>query len=397
MKFVNITFDQTFKFMKLFFTFLLFFIAIEGYTQNQRIVSYAVPSIEYNSNSHIGGMADIGSVASAFYPDAGLYQNPALLATNDEYAGVNISAMPMLLNIFSDVIDQSLNGFYAIDSKNAIGYTYSRFSLGSIMLMDELGYLTDVLQPKDSYHKFSYSRAISNYVSLGLGIKFINNDLGNSQEINTFAVDLGFNYKKIYKLIEQFGLNTNLGGSINNFGPKVSYDEGITHNFIPTSLKLGALVNPEYKISNKFNLNLEVAVQLEKDLIPSEPIYASENSRLIIGGYNPDISAFQALYQSFYDSPEGFSGELKEIRYKFGTELRANYDNKLYLALRLGRYNDTSMFVGNNSTTTGIGIGLFGFSLDYKHVKPDLMSNPNRNFALTLGYRMNLRGKLFRF
>lgn len=383
--------------MKLFLTSLLLFLAIEIYSQTERIVPVAIPSIEFNSNSHVGGMADIGSVASPFYPDAGLYQNPALLSTNHEYAGINISYMPILLNLASGIDNKSVNGFYAIDSKNVIGYTYSRFSLGSITLMDQLGYEIATVQPLESYHKFSYSRAISNYISLGLGIKFIDSDMGDNLKANTFAVDLGFSYKKKSKLSEQFDLNTNIGSSINNFGPKVSYDELITYNFIPANLKLGVLLNPEYKISNKFNVNLEVAVQLEKDLVPSEPIYASDNSLLIIKGYNPDISSFQALYQSFYDSPEGFSGELKEIRYKFGIELRANYDSKIYLALRYGRYNDTSMIDNNNLTTTGIGIGLFGFSLDYKHVKPDLINNPHGNFALTLGYRINLKGKTLLF
>ena len=326
--------------MKFILTSFLFFLTIEIYSQTDRVVPVAISSIEFNSNSHLGGMSDIGSVASPFYPDAGLYQNPALLSTNHEYAGINISYMPMLLNVVSDIDNKSVNGFYVIDSKNVIGYTYSRFSLGSITLMDQLGYEIATVQPLESYHKFSYSRAISNYVSMGLGIKFIDSDMGlNQNKINTFAVDLGFSYKKKYKLSEQIHLNANLGSSINNLGPKVSYDEGITHNFIPTNLKLGVLLNPGYNISNKFNLNLEVAVQLEKDLVPSEPIYGSDNSLLIIRGYNPDISSFQALYQSFYDSPEGFSGELKEIRCKFGTELRVNYDSKIYLALRYGRYN----------------------------------------------------------
>lgn len=383
--------------MKLFLTSLLFFLAIEIYSQTERVVPVAIPSIEFNSNSHIGGIADIASVASPFYPEAGLFQNPALLSTNHEYAGINISYMPMLLNIVSDVHNISVNGFYAINSKNVIGYNYSSFSLGYIMLMDEFGYPIETIHPVESYHKFSYSRAISNYVSLGLGIKSINSKMDNSKNTNTFAIDLGFSHRKKYIFSERIDLNANLGSSINNLGPKVSYDEGITHNFMPTNLKLGALVTPEYKISNKLNLNWELAVQFEKDLVPSVPLYVSDNNLTIIRGYNPDISSFKALYQSFYDSPDGISGELKEIRYKFGTELRVNYDNKIYLALRYGKYNETSMIDDNNLTTKGIGIGLFGFSLDYKRVKPNLLSNPNGNFALTLGYRMNLKGKPFRF
>lgn len=394
------TLNQAYNFMKLLLPTLLLLLTIETYSQNYqrigRIVPVVVPSIEYNSNSHIGGIADIGSVASPFYPDAGLYQNPALLSINSKYVGINISYMSIMPKLVSGIDNKSINGFYAIDSKNVVGYTYSRFSLGTIRLIDEYGYPMETIYPIDSYHKFSYSRAISNYVSLGLGIKFINSDLGNHFKTNIFAVDLGFSYKKNYKLSGQFDLNTNLGSSINNLGSKVSYDQGITHSFIPTNLKLGALVNPEYRISNKFNLNWELAVQFEKDLVPSEPIYATDNNQLIIRGYNPDISSFQALYQSFYDSPDGFRGELKEIRCKFGTEFRANYDNKMYLALRYGRSNDISTINNNNSTTTGIGIGLFGFSLDYKYVSPDISSLKD-NFALTLGYRINLKGKPFRF
>lgn len=385
--------------MKFPLTFLLIFFAVNIYSQSERIVPTAFSSIEYNSNSHIGGIADIGAVASPFYPDAGLYQNPALLSMSQGYSGINISYMPMLLKISPDITNQTINGFYAIDNKNVIGYTYSMFSFGYIMLMDEYGYETETIHPTESYHKLSYSRAISNYISVGLAIKLINsdNDNDNGQKTNTFAVDLGFSQKKKYKLSESLDLNTNAGVSINNFGPKISYNEGMTYNFIPTNLKCGVLLNPEYPISNKIHLNLELAAQLEKDLIPSEPIYHPQKKPLIIKGYDPNISIFQALYQSFYDSPEGFSGELKEIRCKFGTELRANYDNKIYLALRYGRYNVTSMSDNNYLTTTGIGIGLFGFSLDYKKGKTDLNSNPNTNYAFTLGYRTNLKGKAFLF
>jgi len=383
--------------MKLLFSTLFIILAINIFSQTSRVVFVAVPSLEYNSNSQIGGIADIGSVSSLFYPEAGMYQNPALLSTNREYTGINISYMPMLLKMAPDIDIVSANGFYAIDKKNVIGYTYSKFSLGYIQLMDEFGYEIETTNPVESYHKFSYSRVISNYVSLGLGFKLIDSDMDNGKKTNTFAFDLGFSYRKKYTLSEQVDLNANLGSSINNLGPKVSYDERITYNFIPTNLKMGALINPEYKISNKFNLNWECAIQLEKDLFPSMPLYDSDNNQIIIKGYNPDISSFQALYQSFYDSPDGFGGELKEIRYKFGTELRANYDNKIYLALRYGKYNETSMINDNYLTTRGIGIGLFGFSLDFKHVKPSLTSNPNVNFAFTLGYRMNLYGKPFRF
>lgn len=383
--------------MRISLTTFFVILAINVYSQTARVVFPSVFTIEYNSDSHIGGIADIGSVSSLFYPEVGLFQNPALLSTNLEYAGINISYMPVWLTMVFDVNIASVNGFYAIDKKNVIAYTFSRFSFGETSFTDEFGQkIVKTIHPIESYHQFSYSGAISNYVSLGIGIKLIDSDMRDGIKTNTFAFDLGFSYRKKYSISKQIDLNANFGSSINNLGPKVSYDDGNTHNFIPTNLKMGALVNPEYRMSNKFNLNWECVLQLEKDLLPSMPFYASDNNQLIIKGYNPDISSLRALYQSFYDSPEGFEGELKEIRYKLGTELRANYDNKFYLALRCGKYNVTSMY-RDEYFTTGIGLGLFGFSLDFKSVKPYQTDGPISNYALTLGYRLNLDGQSFRF
>ncbi len=157
------------------------------------------------------------------------------------------------------------------------------------------------------------------------------------------------------------------------------------------------MLSPEYKVSSKIQLNWEFAVQFDKFLVPSIPQYGIEDSREIVKGYDPNISSFRAMYQSFYDSPQGLSGELKEINFKTGTELRANYDNKIYLALRYGISREASYIENNFANTLGIGIGLYGFSLDFKRLKPNLTSNPNKNFAFSLAYRMPLKGSAFRF
>lgn len=70
-----------------------------------------------------------------------------------------------------------------------------------------------------------------------------------------------------------------------------------------------------------------------------------------------DISIFQALYRSFYNAPGGFKEELHEIRHKIGSEIRLNYDDIFYTALRLGRSMEHATKGSRTYTTMGYGVG----------------------------------------
>ena len=57
-------------------------------------INTAIPFLNIPTNARIGGFGEIATVSSPFYPDAGLYQNPALLSNNARYAGGNFSINP---------------------------------------------------------------------------------------------------------------------------------------------------------------------------------------------------------------------------------------------------------------------------------------------------------------
>ena len=247
-------------------------------------------------------------------------------------------------------------------------------------------------------HAHSFNRNLS----IGLGLKYIKSDYGNvgtitgleSKPVNTFALNIGTEYRSDFKISENSLLNYHIGGAISNFGPKVkrSSDPNEIKNFIPTTLRIGFLINPDFYLTDKFRLNLDFAYQADKYLTPTSPIY--NDSMGIIKGKNPNISPFQALYQSFYDAPNGTKEELHEITHKLGTEVRINYDNQLYFAIRLGKTMiDKSKGQGFN--TKGFGLGIYGFTLDYKRINSK-NSVLDKTWAISLGFQTRL-DKMFHF
>ncbi|MFM2291570.1 MAG: hypothetical protein RIS29_1383 [Bacteroidota bacterium] len=383
----NITSEKVNIFRKIALNIVLLAFTSQVLAQTDRTVTPALTSIELTSDAHLGGMADISSVASDFYPEAGLSHNPALLINETKHAGLNFSNMPMYTKIAKDINNKSMNAFYAIDSKNVIGYSFSKFDLGEQILTDYTGTYLSTIHQGEYYHKLSYARSISQNIALGLGLKVINSNMETPEPINTIAADLGFSFRKKFTLSKEIDLGTNLGSTINNLGSKVENSEFVYNYFMPTNLKIGLMLSPAYHITSDINLNWDVAIQFRKDLIPSQETHKNYNN----------ISSFQAFYQSFYDSPDGFIGEIKEINSKIGTEVRINYINKLYLALRYGRYNTPSIVQHDLVTSEGLGIGVYGFYLDLKYLKPHKESNLNDNHSITLGCRLKLNGKPFEF
>jgi coproporphyrinogen III oxidase-like Fe-S oxidoreductase len=101
--------------------------------------------------------------------------------------------------------------------------------------------------------------------------------------------------------------------------------------------------------------------------------------------------------QSFYDAPGGFREEMHEIMHKVGTEVRINYQNKLYAAIRMGRIMEHSTKGNRKFNTIGIGVGAFGFTLDGKFIIASAVTPLHNTYAITLGFCANLDGKPMRF
>jgi hypothetical protein len=178
-----------------------------------------------------------------------------------------------------------------------------------------------------------------------------------------------------------------IGSSIRNFGPRIKYtdDPDQKKNFIPSLFAAGIMLNPSYAISEKLQFDTDLSYQAEKYLTPSTPVYASDGIT-ILEGRDPDVSAFRALYQSFYDSPEGFEGEVREIIHKTGMEIRMSNHKRNYMAIRLGmlRQKDSENFFNYN--TFGLGAGISGFDVNFKLIFSS-EHNPYETWSAMVGYQ----------
>ena len=347
--------------------------------------------LEINPNARIGGFGEVDVVGSSFYYDGGLYRNPALLSRHSKNFGVNFSYSPYMTKHFNNLNLLNLNGFYAFSSKNTIGINFTMYDRGEKYLSDELGQYLGNEHFFDLCLQGSYSHSFNNSISTGLSVKYVKSDSlyryePDKRTVNAFAIDLGFNYDNQYELNNQSLLKTSFGASISNFGPKVSYDN-VEDKFLPTKLLLGLFINPDLYLSNKLRLSIELGYQAEKYLVPT-PEFTLFDS-VYTNPYS-DITSFQALYQSFYDAPGGFSEEIDEIMHKFGSEFRLNFSNSLYFALRHGRIIENENKGNRKYQTFGVGGGYREFKVDFKMISFAEYESLNGTWIISFGYRKSL-------
>ncbi len=96
------------------------------------------------------------------------------------------------------------------------------------------------------------------------------------------------------------------------------------------------------------------------------PVYDISNPDSIIAGKDPNVAVPVAIFQSFYDAPEGFKEELREITFSFGAEYW--YNNQF--AIRAGYFHENETKGNRKYFTAGAGFRLEGFTLDFSYLMP---------------------------
>jgi hypothetical protein len=115
---------------------------------------------------------------------------------------------------------------------------------------------------------------------------------------------------------------------------------------------------------------LTFALDLNKLLVPTNPIRDADGK--IISGTNPDRSVPSAIFGSFNDAPGGFSEEMSEISYSFGTEY---WYNKQF-AIRSGYFYETPTKGDRRYFTVGAGLKYNVFNLDIAYLLANQQTSP---------------------
>ncbi len=335
------------------------FVHAQGNSIN--VVTSAVPFLRISPDARSGGMGDVG-IATA--PDANAaFWNLAKTPFNTNNGGISVTYTPWLKDLgLNDVYLASLSGYYKLDEEQAISSSLRYFSLGSIQFTDNLGNDLSSYRPREFAFDAGYSRKLSNNLSLGIALRYINSNLA-SGTINGVAYKAG---SSVAADLSMFHTGASAGGSgfnygvtLSNLGSKISYTSDANQkDFIPASLGLGVAYIKEVDPTNKITFGLDI----HKLLVPTPPLVgdsaglANYRSKGVVGSW----------FSSFGDAPGGFSEELKEFQASLGVEYW--YNNQF--ALRTGYFYENPIKGNRQYFTLGAGLKYSTYGLNFSYLLP---------------------------
>jgi len=201
----------------------------------------SVPSLSISPDAAASGLGDLGAATD---PDVNSqYWNPSKYAQIESNAGVSLSFTPWLSQLASDINLSYVAGYYKLDDRSALSGSLRYFSLGEVTLRtawNDPGYS---IQPYEMAIDFGYSRMLSEYLSMGVAMRYIKSDLMSSDDPpgSAFAADISAYWRKPVYFGREKG-SVAFGTNISNIGTKISYDGGNSSYFIPTNLRIGGTV-----------------------------------------------------------------------------------------------------------------------------------------------------------
>ena len=352
---------------------------------SRRVITTAVPFLNFAPDSRHSGMGDVGVATS---PDANsAHWNAGKLAFAKDDFSVSFSYSPWLGKLVNDMSLSYLAGQKKIDENSAWGFDLRYFNMGVIQLTDNRGNEFGEFNPRDFSIGGSYSRKLSQNLGLGISARFIHSNLsgnissaGGSEARAGISVgaDIGLYYQKSTFIGTKEGV-WSWGLAVSNIGPKITYNSAEDLDYIPTNLRLGTT----YKINfNELN-SIAFSLDLNKLMVPSPPIYQTtedgnlatdDNGNLIIvePGKDPNRPLISGIFGSFADAPGGFEEELKEFTVSFGAE----YMFAEKFALRTGYFYENPSKGGRKYFTVGAGLDINKLGIDFSYLVPQVQNHP---------------------
>ncbi len=360
------------------------------------VLTTAVPLLMIGPDARAGGMGD-GGVASS--PDANsMHWNPAKYARIADDMGFSFSYTPWLRNLVNDINLAYVSFYKRINTMSTFAATLRYFSLGEITFTDITGADIGTYKPNEFAIDATYSRVLTDKLSLAVAGRFIYSNLTQGQFVAgvetkpgiSVAADIAMYWEDEVDWFKSTDATFAWGINISNIGSKISYtSSNVYKDFIPTNLRIGPRLTLDLDDYNSISFQVDI----NKLLVPTPPIYYpdsinAEGTRVIEKGMNPDVSVITGMIQSWYDAPGGFSEEMREFSFAFGTE----YWYTDVLALRGGFYYEDLTKGNRKYATLGVGLRYNVFGLDFSYLIPVTQDqNPLQN-TLRFTLLFNLGG-----
>jgi len=342
-------------------------------------ISTAVPFLTITPDARAGAMGDVGVATS---PDENsLHWNASKYAFTENDFGVALSYTPWLRKLTKDMSLNTLAGFKRINKRQTVALSLIYFTIGQIQFTNSQGNNTVVHNPNEFSFNGAYALQLSPNLSGAIALRFIYSDLTGGQQVSgtglthagrAVAGDLSFFYKKDFEVNQKNSLFS-AGINLSNLGSKISYG-GVEQNFIPANMRIGTAFTTELDQYNKFTLALDI-----NKLLVKTPQMDSLGAFERTG----DISSPVAIVQSFYDAPFGLKEEFHELMFSLGLEYW--YANQF--AIRAGYFHEHEFKGARKYLTTGVGLKLNVFSIDFSYLVP-VGSAPNNPLQQTLRFTL---------
>lgn len=342
--------------------------------QELNVITTAVPLLMIGPDARAGGMGDGGVASSA---DANsMHWNPAKYARIADDMGFSLSYTPWLRNLVNDINLAYVSFYKRINPVSTFAATLRYFSLGEITFTDNTGESLGTYKPNEFALDATYSRILTDNLSLAVAGRFIYSDLTQGQFVAgvetkagiSVAADVALYWEDDVNWFKNMDAKFAWGLNISNMGNKISYTSSNTQkDFIPTNLRIGPRLTLELDDYNSISFQVDI----NKLLVPTPPIYFADSTNadgtlVIESGMDPDVSPMVGMIQSWYDAPGGFSEEMREFSFSFGTE----YWYTDVLALRGGFYYEDLTKGNRKYATLGVGLRYNVFGLDFSYLIP---------------------------
>ncbi|MDN3688297.1 type IX secretion system outer membrane channel protein PorV [Cyclobacterium jeungdonense] len=358
---------------------------LSGQDVDRRVIITAVPFLNFAPDSRHSGMGDVGVATS---PDANsAHWNAGKLAFIEDDMGFSLSYSPWLGRLVPDMSLNYLTGYKRIDNVSAFGLDLRYFNMGDIQLTDTRGNPLGDFSPRDIAIGGTYSRKLSDNLSLGISARFIHSNLsgnlssagGNESRPGvSIGTDVGI-YHTSEIILSDKEANLSWGINLSNIGPKITYNSAEDLDYLPTNLKFGsALQIPMDELNT-----ITFALDFNKMLVPTPPLYeVDENGQLVLdpntnepvieAGKDPTRPLISGMFGSPFDAPDGFREEIQEVMVSFGTEY--SYDDKF--ALRAGYFYENPKKGGRRYFTMGVGFKFNRLGFDFSYLVPQVQNHP---------------------
>ncbi len=328
----------------------------------------AVPFLRIAPDARASGMGDVGVATT---PDASSsFWNLAKAPFAKSNTGISLTYTPWLKALgVSDVYLATLGFNHKLsDGQGAIGGSLRYFSLGTIQFTDNNAVLQNTFRPREMALDFGYARKLSDRLSLGVALRYINSNLtgdysqgGNTYKAgNAIAGDISLYYDGV---TEKDGAGFAWGFTLSNLGSKIGYtNDNANKDYIPANLGFG--FNYTYPIDEANKINF--AFDINKLLVPAPPTRNDPNTFTSEDSANLVAYRSQSVISSWFKSFSDGGGFVKSLQVSLGAEYC--YNDQFFV--RAGYFSESTIEGGRKYFTAGAGIQYNVMNFNFSYLIP---------------------------